>query len=205
MIFKNDRVKILFIHIPKTGGTSIEDSFCKEIGIEHPLWHKADHELIVGGSITHLTAKEINEKYIPVGDFDFVFTIVRNPYERFISLANWLTDGWDKGMWQYDRPDFLKFFSLKELISNIKELKYPKFLWIPQIDYIKGFEDKIKVYRLEDGMEAAIDDINERFNLNLLNINTNYSKKSFSLKDLTDSDTCWISKFYSEDIAAFNY
>jgi hypothetical protein len=74
MIIKNK--KLLFIHIPRTGGTSIEQSFgrprCKE-GIN---------------SLTqHNTLKQYSEKE-DINSY-FTFSFVRNPWDRLISWYLW--------------------------------------------------------------------------------------------------------------------
>lgn len=89
MICKNRN--ILFIHIPKNGGTSIEKvlfpkhKFLDELDLtNHYGW---DNKL---GWLNHLTLEEII-KLKP--DFDFrsfnIFTIIRNPWDRMLSEYCW--------------------------------------------------------------------------------------------------------------------
>jgi len=69
--------KFVFIHIPKTAGTTICSSWegsvlkniCKETGV-------------LGG--THKTIREILNSYPETKNY-FKFTVVRNPYDRFVS------------------------------------------------------------------------------------------------------------------------
>ena len=95
--FKNDYVNILFIHIPKTGGSSIELYFSHKFNI--PLNNKSlylflsntiklDENIIINSSLQHLTFIQIL-KYNIFFNIDFnnikIITIVRNPYDRIIS------------------------------------------------------------------------------------------------------------------------
>ena len=62
---------LIFIHIPRTGGTSIEKSF----------------GLTLGNEEKHLSAAELREKAGPEKwAQSFVFSFVRNPWDRIISL-----------------------------------------------------------------------------------------------------------------------
>jgi hypothetical protein len=96
---KNVNVNVLFIHIPKTGGTSVEHYFSSKYNI--PLNNKSlylilnDEPLInanlhlkIKSSLQHITYTQMVEynKWFHI-DFDelVVLTIVRNPYERVIS------------------------------------------------------------------------------------------------------------------------
>jgi hypothetical protein len=71
------KYKFIFIHIPKTAGTTICSSWegsllkkiCKETGV-------------LGG--THKTIGEVLNAY-PEAKHYFRFTVVRNPYDRFVS------------------------------------------------------------------------------------------------------------------------
>jgi hypothetical protein len=96
--FKTDNVNILFIHIPKTGGTSVEFYFSSKFGIQ--LNNKAlylfmkDEELlnkniIINSSLQHITYNQMvkysKEFNIMFDDNIKIITIVRNPYQRIIS------------------------------------------------------------------------------------------------------------------------
>ena len=94
--FKKNDVNILFIHIPKTGGSSCELYFSWKFGI--PLNRESlfistanysNKDLIdVVSSLQHITYNQIvkNSKVFNI-KFDNlkIITIVRNPYERIIS------------------------------------------------------------------------------------------------------------------------
>jgi hypothetical protein len=95
--FHNNNVNILVIHIPKTGGTSIDYYFALKFQI--PLNQKSLYEfiddqtklnenMIINSSLQHITYNQII-KYNKVFNIDFnnikIITIVRNPYERIMS------------------------------------------------------------------------------------------------------------------------
>lgn len=95
--FKNDDINVLFIHIPKTGGTSLELYFSSKFNI--PLNNKSlfysiqDEELLnenieIYSSLQHITYNQI-VKYSKIFNINFnnikIITIVRNPYERLVS------------------------------------------------------------------------------------------------------------------------
>jgi len=93
--FKNNYVNILFIHIPKTGGCSLELYFNSKFQI--PLDNKSlylfleennKNNIEIDSSLQHLTYKTIL-KYEKEFNIDFnnikIITIVRNPYDRIIS------------------------------------------------------------------------------------------------------------------------
>jgi hypothetical protein len=93
--YKNNDVNILFIHIPKTGGTSLEKYFSFKYNI--PLDNKSlyrfldktnKNNIVVNSSLQHITYQTIC-KYKKEFDIEFdnikIISIVRNPYERIIS------------------------------------------------------------------------------------------------------------------------
>ena len=70
----NDKYKIIFIHIPKNAGISIEEAlFDKKIGHKSILQFES-HNL-----------KKYHEY--------FKFTVVRNPYDRLVSAFHFLKKG----------------------------------------------------------------------------------------------------------------
>lgn len=86
--FKNDTVNVLFIHIPKTGGTAVEYYLSRSYTI--PLSNSALYffdTTFSHVSLQHQTLSTIldhrsrfNIEYTPM-----IFTVVRNPYTRLIS------------------------------------------------------------------------------------------------------------------------
>lgn len=99
--FKNENVNLLFIHIPKTGGTSLENYFSQKYNI--PLNNESingflsdDNEMNkikdkykITSSMQHFTYKNIFDmKNILNVDFENnlqIISIVRNPYTKIIS------------------------------------------------------------------------------------------------------------------------
>lgn len=92
--FHTPNVNLLFIHIPKTGGTSLESYFSSKYAVElnqESLVGFSSH-LNLDSSLQHLTLSQILEH---AGDFKIdlnqlrIITVVRNPYERTISDLFW--------------------------------------------------------------------------------------------------------------------
>jgi chondroitin 4-sulfotransferase 11 len=106
----NNKHKYIFIHIPKTGGTSIESA----------LNIKQEHK-------SHEYYKKELKQYT---DF-FVFTIVRNPFDRSVSDYKWTTNT------KYPYPAK----ELKEMFMN-KSFKYfLKTYYNLQYKDVKSFRD----------------------------------------------------------------
>jgi hypothetical protein len=94
--FKNNDVNILLIHIPKTGGTSVECYFSYKFDIQ--LNNKSLSNFLdiplnnINSSLQHITYNQILQ-YNNVFNVNFdnikILTIVRNPYTRFVSDLFW--------------------------------------------------------------------------------------------------------------------
>ena len=95
--FKNDYINILFIHIPKTGGMSLESYFSSKYNIQlnnESLYSlidekiKSDNNMMITSTLQHIIYNQM-VKYNNIFNIDFnnikIITIVRNPYERIIS------------------------------------------------------------------------------------------------------------------------
>lgn len=117
----NRAYKSLFIHVPRTGGTSIGKSL-KEYSV------KADHHL----------AKDIKLKQ-PYKDF-FFYTILRSPYERMVSIYEYVFRDADMGYIRkllafyqaaQESPDFLNYKKdLSPGKSDLLEKMETKRLWL---------------------------------------------------------------------------
>lgn len=191
--------KICFIHIPKTGGTSIEKNLdimnknnywggFKGRSMQHYLWN--DYKNI------------LNENY---NNF-FKFTIVRNPYDRIISEYYWNKDfGFSKKI-SFD--DYLKQVSniFQNNLFNNKNCNHfipqHKFIYDSSnnlmIDKIFNFElfDEIYQYLIQNNyLEKII--LNKKFNKR--------KRKGINLNQLTHEQKNIIYNLYKNDFILFNY
>jgi hypothetical protein len=73
----NHKYKFIFLHIPRTGGTSIEKAlFGQDWWGVHP-------------PSKHLTAHMAKQIYAPYWQDYFKFTFVRNPWDRMVSMLKY--------------------------------------------------------------------------------------------------------------------
>lgn len=82
--------KIIFVHIPKCGGTSVESFF--DMRNKESLYDDLSSDINKNGvtySLQHLTPNFIKELIPDVYDDYIKFTIIRNPYERVLSEYVW--------------------------------------------------------------------------------------------------------------------
>jgi len=120
----SDELKTVFLHNPRCAGTSITHSLV-QLGFEI-VWENTPN---VGR-----TSHQID---IPIEYKDyFIFTVRRNPYDRFVS-------NWEK---LRARNNFK--LSFEESVCNIPTIPYNR-LWIPQsnftqhCDYVICFENLV--------------------------------------------------------------
>jgi hypothetical protein len=206
--FKNEKINILFIHIPKTGGTSVETYFSKKYNIplnEKSLFThagvktKVDKNVVIENSLQHATYQEIitHAKFFNIDFNDIkIMTIVRNPYDRIIS------DLFFFGL-------INKKSSSEETFEVIKKYLVSKHLDghnRPQYQYLKfdNYEkelSKINILRTESLDQNMIDlgyvDFDFRVQLNT----TKVDYYSF----LNNDSIGLINAFYSKDFKLFSY
>lgn len=140
----NHKHKLIFIHIPRTGGTSIEKAILNNRsgwwGIHAPSKH-------LNASI----AKKIYQPYW--GDY-FKFSFVRNPWDRMVSLLKYGkfygvelgVEGElliDKYLKKFNKVEYdTRFFNLKQF-ENFKQKPQSVYMNIlgEEMDFIGRFEN----------------------------------------------------------------
>jgi hypothetical protein len=197
--FKNDITNILFIHIPKTGGTSIERYFSIKFNIhlnENNLY--SSHGYFMNLSLQHLTYNQIIE-YNNIFNIDFnnikIITVVRNPYERIISDLFWFK----KITIKSSKEKVFNVIKSYLLSTEYDNHNIPQHRFITNND--KELISNIHILRTETLTKEMINlgytDFN--FFINSNNIKVNYynylNNKSLEL----------INNFYHDDFILFNY
>ncbi len=97
--------KCIFVHIPKTAGTSIEYALgmhgdLEHIGVEPYKNQQVNQDTLFGAESQHYSASELNN--VLGGElFDsyFKFSFVRNPWDRLVSHAAWKADATGQLKW----------------------------------------------------------------------------------------------------------
>ena len=185
MFFKVNNKIILFIHIPKCGGTTIEENLNFLQNNRIPLEHqKLNLESLWGQhnnfQLQHLTFSQIFNEYKYahnkiINDIDFIFTIVRNPIDRIISEANW----------QISHQYFQYKFSWERIIQGFSNSSPKRFChYLNQKEFINDYEKYINVYSL-DNLNKLRKDLNNIIGVDL-NIEKSFSNKSTKVFDMNN-------------------
>jgi len=186
---------IFFSHIPKTGGSSLKTHLKTNLN-KDVKFLDSNHELL-----NKFKQYENNPD-------NFIFTIVRNPLDRYVSMLNYMWTWKDMKKWLYFH------FGNSLTINQINDfnldiiLKYPietynhkhchhfgkQIIWV-------NFLKHNKIYKYENGLDKIIIDINEKYNLSILtNIpKINVSNKKFKVEDLTQEQINKLKEVYKED------
>ena len=141
-IYEIGTKKVLFIHIPKTGGASLSSWLSEKgkvslSGLLHSSTFKCNPQ--------HFTFQDIKTLF-PDHKWDFVFTVVRNPYKRIASEFQWRMQ-----LISNAEQPLVDFSLWIDCVLN----KYAKNLFYldnhlrSQIDFI---DSNIVIYHYEDGI-----------------------------------------------------
>lgn len=134
---------LLFIHVPKTGGRSVE-AYLKDLSGAQVLFHPKKQD-IFPCSPQHMHAEAL-ELLFGNRFFDHSFMVVRNPYRRFVSEYHWRVTRRDGDqpfeIWAQETLD--KLSQNPYLLDN--HLR-------PQVEFRMK---KTAVHKLEDGLDKAV-------------------------------------------------
>lgn len=194
----NHKHKFILIHIPKTGGTSIESALC---GSD---WWK------VHPPSKHLTAHIAKKIYAPYWNDYFKFSFVRNPWDRLVSMLKYKhhyklsLNNQDKIVTTqyfkyFEKIEYdTRFFNLKQF-EDFKEKSQSVYMNIlgREIDFIGRFEN------LQEDFNNVCD---------LLKIkssklpHTEKSKNRLHYREYySEDEKNIVSKKYEKDIDLFKY
>jgi len=205
-VFRKGGKNILFIHVPKCGGTSVENAF-RDAGyridyLDRKIGHDSLNHLRTC-SPQHLHAEPLRQQ-LRVERFELVFMIVREPLARFRSEYVYLhrkkktvsRAATDVSAWAHRT---LRAYAKNPYIVD-NHLRPQHEFWMPEA----------VVYRMEDGLDAMMADLNHRFHLGVEPAERAlYSKTevgfSSSEVEVDDALKDELRAFYRADFARFGY
>lgn len=197
--------RCIFVHIPKCGGTSIEDVIWPEPRTPSDLWMgftSKYHNKHQTGGLQHLLVKQIREE---VGEKVFheyfKFTIVRNPWDKAISQFFYMRQ----------RPDLREYIGMKEEDSFKVYLQLTEkklhVQWEKQHKFLQDDNGKMLVDyvgRLERMQQDAAN-IFERIGIQAEIPHVNATRHKHYSEYYDDESKEMVGEMYKEDIEFLHY
>lgn len=199
----NYKQKSIFVHIPKTGGTSIEYSMgIPMLSEKHFRSHRLQTIDNVKYALQHLPVKILKKDKVMSRHWDnfFKFSIVRNPYTRALSEFFWVKGKTKKGL-EFNHNEFTNFLKTFYRERN-------KDHTLTQCDYLLDEDGKIGVDyvgRFEE-LRKSWNHINEIVKFQRpLTLKHKSSNKNKYIKELQPIHKKLIYKLFEEDFDVFKY
>lgn len=184
--------KFIFVHIPRTGGTSIESILFKD-----SLYKRSHHTL-------KQYYRQIEKKGMNPLDF-YSFSIVRNPFDKLVSEYKWFCGEHTNIFPNKFVRKFYKGMSFKDFFYNFhcnrKGDRYHKMLQSSilsneRIDYIGRFEN----------LQSDFDRICKKISKPPVRLPNIYKTPKCNYKDFyTTSIQRDVEIFFKKDLIQFNY
>ena len=175
--------RVLFVHIPKTGGSSVE-LWLKGAGYNlHRIcnWNGAEHQ--------HAPARIYNTW----GEFDYKFTVVRHPMTRFLSALSYRGANSDN----IDQQ-------ARDILQKYQQNKLPHS-WgnhlLPQVEFLSK---DLEIFRMEDDFFL---DLSKRLDIPVgkNRPHTNKSSNIVTASDLSLEVRQKVQELYKDDYKALGY
>jgi hypothetical protein len=150
----NDKI-IYYAHVPKSGGTSVNRIFLEqgaEVSFHNGAFWKQRSSLWYASSPQHVSVQDLDTLFAR-SFFDFKFTVVREPVERFLSAFN------------HNRRRIGYHLGVDRFLSKLESV--PRSKWN---EYMKNFDNHFlpahylvpedaKVFFLKDGVDHAVEEV----------------------------------------------
>ena len=197
------RYKAIFVHIPKTAGTSIYDLL--EIPMQpNALYSPAKHL----PSLQHLTPTQLRQRIPKLMSNYYKFTVVRNPYDRAVSDFRFLKSKLPK---RYDISTFKKYLLLARRIVRTNAYLENVFFdhFRPQTHYFQNikYNKVVKFENLENDLEGVKRDL--KCNRNLIwRLRTSKVHGPLNYRTYYNNDNELrkiVENIYGDDLKRFNY
>ena len=202
-LFIQNSLSILFLHVPKCGGSSIAKLF-KDNGYSPTLEMRGlpPQDCLVA-SPQHQTCANL-KPIINMDKLGDIFIVARNPYARIISEFNWQL----RDVAPDERPD-INEWTIESLEKASTNGDYSDNHFRACVDFIDE-NLPCKIFKLEDGIEFVAEFFLRKNNsIDNIDIPTEKDSKSFASPhdklQLNSLAIQAINQFYKDDFEAFGY
>lgn len=200
------RHQCIFVHIPKCGGSSVEEILWPEPRHVHDLWMgflDRYHNKYQTGGLQHLLARQIRQEVGPhVFDAYFKFAFVRDPFDKAVSQYHYMRGRDDLrefiGMRQDD--SFKTYLRLTRQRVHVQWEEQWKFVLDergrPMMDFVGRFESfEADVRRVLDRLSVAAPTIPH----------TNRTERGRYEDYYDDEAAAIVASMYHRDLDLFGY
>jgi hypothetical protein len=198
-----DNKSILFLHIPKCGGTSVVEMFASSGYSPQLQMRGLPPQASLVTSPQHLTCSTL-KSLLRFENLADTFVLTRNPYQRLISEFNWHF----RCIPVSNRPDFSDW-AIESMARAVEDPFYRDSHFRPAIDFLDA-DIAARVFRLEDGIEFIAEYFLRMPGKTVpLRVERKNDARSFaqSVCDVKFSDEALatVNSFYRYDFMAFDY
>lgn len=186
----NDRYRFVFVHIPKTGGTSIQEALIQIPGRSDLAAKHTKHE-----TPSELNLRIGRQRAGEISDY-FFFCFVRNPWDRFLSLFRFLHK-----LGRHPVPENFEDF------VRLLEARTP---WLLNLHSIRPQSDFVSVDNQAVGRFENLESDFQRFAIligaegQLQHLNSSGGRTEYA-SWYTKRTAAVIAEYYRQDIKRFSY
>ena len=193
-------VQLFFVHVPKTGGTSVEDYLSRRFG-HLMLTDRNKHRNIprtgLISPITHLSAVDLEE--FVAENIDLCFAVVRDPVKRIVSEFRYQLSAPSRT----SQLGFSNWLRIMVRCAKSEPRVYENHIRTQS----QMIPESSEIYKLEDGFDKlieSIDQVTKSSQPDVQVLHKNSSEKKVQVT-LTCEDIELITDYYAEDFSRFDY
>jgi hypothetical protein len=198
-----------FVDIPRTSSTSVKKVLGDTYKGEFRKTYERESGLRTRNKYfsDHTSARIIKKSLSPkIWDELFSFSIVRNPWDRFLSLYKF----------RQANGDLPKDVDFKAYVLSLNHTRYrdnnspfcQPYYHMSMSDFLMDSSDNLlvkKIFLFEE-RSLLVKELNKRFNLNLKNVHKEKLSNGVTYRESYDDESSGIiQRFYADDIENINY